>query len=358
MTRKTESKPERELVPGQSEALLRELHLVSRDGKLHADSLRKLKQVNHLARLLKPALEDVLARHPQAQILDAGAGNAYLGFVLYELFLREGEAVLWNVEPRRELVARGEERARKLGYTRMRFLEATLEQAAAPEKSPAAQPATTTSDASAPAPSPLYATAAPDAGTPPAPAPNPIDAAAAPHAETPSASRGEAARSKLPSLPSRLHLVTALHACDTATDDALLIALRRKADHIALVPCCQAEVAAQLKELSAEANRKHAKSPAEPWNALWEHPLHRREAGAQLTNVLRALLLEAHGYAVTVTELTGWEHSLKNELILGRRVGGEHRGAKEKLRALLEASGVRPKIVRDLGMAAPLPAAS
>ncbi len=59
-----------------------------------------------------------------------------------------------------------------------------------------------------------------------------------------------------------------------------------------------------------------------------------------------------------MTELTGWEHSLKNELILGRRVGGEHRGAKEKLRALLEASGVRPKIVRELGLAAPLHAPS
>ena len=130
MTRTTQNRPERELVPGQSEALLRELHLVSRDGKLHADSLRKLKQVNHLAQLLAPALDDVLARHPSAQILDAGAGNAYLGFVLYELFLKAGEALLWNVEPRADLIARGEERAKKLGYSRMRFVGATLEQAA------------------------------------------------------------------------------------------------------------------------------------------------------------------------------------------------------------------------------------
>ena len=47
-------------------------------------------------------------------------------------------------------------------------------------------------------------------------------------------------------LPERLHLVTALHACDTATDDALLLAIRRNADHVAVVPCCQAEVARQL----------------------------------------------------------------------------------------------------------------
>ena len=324
MTRTTQNRPERELVPGQSEALLRELHLVSRDGKLHADSLRKLKQVNHLAQLLAPALDDVLARHPSAQILDAGAGNAYLGFVLYELFLKAGEALLWNVEPRADLIARGEERAKKLGYSRMRFVGATLEQAA---QTRAAAPVAALESAATSVP---VAIVLPPGQVAPPPAPTPPAAQA-------------------PLLPERLHLVTALHACDTATDDALLLALRRKADHVALVPCCQAEVAAQLKSLSAEANRSHQPLPAGPWSALWEHPLHRREFGAQLTNVLRSLVLEAHGYAVTVTELTGWEHSMKNELLLGRRVGGDTRVAKEKLKQLLAQTGVRPKIVRELG---------
>jgi len=335
--RKTENKPQRELAPGQSEALLRELHLVSRDGKLHADSLRKLKQVNHLARLIAPAIEDVLARHPKAQILDAGAGNAYLGFVLYELFLKQNEAELWSVEPRADLVANGVARAKKLGFTRMHFVAETLEQAATPKVVIAEPPSG-------------IATAGEGAAAPIAEAPTaPINDAAvatiggnsaAPVAAPPSAD----------ALPERLHLVTALHACDTATDDALLLALRRKADHIALVPCCQAEVAAQLKDRSAEAHRTHALEPASPWNALWQHPIHRREFGTQLTNAMRALVLEAHGYQVTVTELTGWEHSLKNELILARRVGGEHRGAKQKLRELLEATGVRPKIVQALGL--------
>src|SRR3954465_2920474 len=97
-----------ELLPGQSVELLRELHLVGRDGALHADSLRKLKQVNHLAELLEPALRDVLERHPQPGLVDAGAGNAYLGFVVYELFLKEHEsAVSYSVEPRADLVERG-----------------------------------------------------------------------------------------------------------------------------------------------------------------------------------------------------------------------------------------------------------
>jgi hypothetical protein len=57
-----------------------------------------------------------------------------------------------------------------------------------------------------------------------------------------------------------------------------------------------------------------------PLAEIWRHPLHTREFGSQITNVLRCLQLEAHGYQVTVTELVGWEHSMKNELILARRM--------------------------------------
>src|SRR4029077_16873137 len=88
----------RELLPGQSVELLKELHLVGRDGALQADSLRKLKQGNHLVQLVEPALRDVLERYPNPVIVDAGAGNAYLGFILYELFLRETSSVVYSVE--------------------------------------------------------------------------------------------------------------------------------------------------------------------------------------------------------------------------------------------------------------------
>ncbi|MBL8939142.1 MAG: SAM-dependent methyltransferase [Archangium sp.] len=141
-------------------------------------------------------------------------------------------------------------------------------------------------------------------------------------------------------LPERVHVLTALHACDTATDDAIIQAIRHKADHVALVPCCQAEVAQQLKEARA-AVRPEMRS-------LFAHAWHRREFGSHLTNVIRALLLESFGYQVTVTELAGWEHSLKNELILGRRVHKENREARARLDQLLLSTGVRPKAVRAL----------
>jgi hypothetical protein len=104
-----------ELAPGQSAALLKELHLLTREGDLNADSLRKLKQVNHLVRLLAPAVEDVLARFGDPVLIDCGAGKGYLGFILHELFLGPaGKGTVVSVEARAEH-ARCEERARRLG---------------------------------------------------------------------------------------------------------------------------------------------------------------------------------------------------------------------------------------------------
>ena len=120
-------------------------------------------------------------------------------------------------------------------------------------------------------------------------------------------------------LPERIDVVTALHACDTATDDAIAFGLAKQARFMALVPCCQAEVAACLRQTKALALSRT------PLSELWRHPLHTREMGSQLTNVLRCLYLEAMGYQVTVTELVGWEHSMKNELIIARLSPQEER---------------------------------
>src|SRR4029079_16471911 len=105
------------------------------------------------------------------------------------------------------------------------------------------------------------------------------------------------------------------------------MAIERGAERVPVVPCCRAGVAPKLE----------AARPADPAiAALFAHPLHRRELGSHLTNVIRGLVLEAHGYKVTVTELVGWEHSAKNELILGKRVHRYDAAARAQLRALLE----------------------
>jgi hypothetical protein len=73
---------------------------------------------------------------------------------------------------------------------------------------------------------------------------------------------------------------------------------------------------------------------------LWRRPLHTREMGSQLTNVLRCLYLEAMGFTVTVTELVGWEHSMKNELILARHTGRASASAAARLVELLQVFGL------------------
>lgn len=135
-------------------------------------------------------------------------------------------------------------------------------------------------------------------------------------------------------LPAQVAMVTALHACDTATDEAIDFALRRQAHAVVLVPCCQAEVAARLRQ------HKALSLSRTPLAELWRHPLHTREIGSQITNVLRCLYLEACGYQVSVTELVGWEHSLKNELIIARYTGHKKRSAAQRLQALLQEFGL------------------
>ena len=256
---------------GMSIELLKDLHLLTRDGQLNADARRKLKQIRHLVGLLRPALDDALARHTSPAIVDCGAGKSYLGALLYELVLGPaGRGTLTAIEARPELSAQAASRAARFGQDRFQVATGYIATSAEHE---------------------------------------------------------------------RPNLVTALHACDTATDDALVLAIAQGADHVAVVPCCQAEVARQLE-------RARPSDPAVA--ALFAHPLHRRELGSHLTNVVRGLALEAHGYKVTVTELVGWEHSAKNELILGKRVNRFNSDARATLRAVLERFSIEPAIITGL----------
>ena len=277
-----------ELRPGQSIELLKELHILTREGKLNQDTRRKLKQVYHLVQFIEPLLAGVLKAQGDVTLADHGAGKSYLGFILYDLFFKD-KSVGWvtGVETRAELVERSQALAQRLGFDRMRFLATTVQEALT-------------------------------------------------H----------------PDLPPSIDVVTALHACDTATDDAIAFGLVKQAKHMVLVPCCQAEVAAVMKRSKA------LNLARTPLAELWRHPLHTREFGSQITNVLRCLQLEASGYSVTVTELVGWEHSMKNELILASRNGPGQRAqqahAAERLERVLQELGLQA-LTERFG-AAPAPA--
>ena len=278
-----------DLRPGQSIELLKELHILTREGKLNQDSRRKLKQVLHLFQFIEKILKelseedaakssnvaagkpaDVHASHMGLTLADHGAGKSYLGFIVYDLFFKAlSQGHIYGIETRAELVEASRALAQRLDFKRMVFLNTSV-----------------------------------------------------------------AESSQSDQMPAQIDVVTALHACDTATDDAIAFGLLKKARAMVLVPCCQAEVAAKLRQ------NKALNLSRTPLAELWRHPLHTREIGSQLTNVLRCLYLESKGYTVTVTELVGWEHSMKNELILARYTGRPKAGAADRLQALLTEFGL------------------
>lgn len=269
-----------DLRPGQSLELLKELHILTRDGKINQDSRRKLKQVYHLFNFIEPLLAGLSTDGHAPSLADHGAGKSYLGFILYDLYFKaRGQGHIYGIETRSELVERSRALARQLGFARMSFLNLSVAESA--------------------------------------------DAA---------------------ELPVQVDVVTALHACDTATDDAIAFGLQKRARAMVLVPCCQAEMAACLRQ------GKALQLSRTPLAELWRHPLHTRELGSQVTNVLRCLHLEASGYQVTVTELVGWEHSMKNELIIARYTGQKKRSAAERLRAILREMGLEQAMSARFGL--------
>ena len=114
---------EAELRPGQSIELLKELHILTREGKLNQDSRRKLKQVYHLYQFIEKLLLELPTAGEGATLADHGAGKSYLGFIVYDLFfknLKSGH--IYGVESRPELVQKSRALAAQLGFTRMSFL--------------------------------------------------------------------------------------------------------------------------------------------------------------------------------------------------------------------------------------------
>src|SRR5688572_15471362 len=174
-----------EIRPGQSIELLKALHILTRDGRMNQDSRRKLKQVYHLYQFIEPLLQQVIDDHSSVQVADIGAGKSYLGFILYDLFFKS-----------------------RADDSHIYGIEVRRELV---EKS-----ATLARELGCSRMSFLNSAVA--------------DALATEQ------------------LPATLDLVTALHACDTATDDAIRFALTKRARFIVLAPCCQAEIAAVLRK--------------------------------------------------------------------------------------------------------------
>jgi SAM-dependent methyltransferase len=238
---------DRPLRPDRSAELLRVIGIMNADGSISAKHAKKYKQVNHFVEICRPIWDTIDASRGDEplRILDLASGNGYLTFVMAEaLRLRETPARIHGVDVRDDVVARCIERSAALGWPHVTFARGSIESA---------------TDSSS------------HLGGPP-------------------------------------DLVVALHACDTATDDALALAIRSGAGAILAAPCCQHELAKQLPDDGTTAP-----------SAMLRHGLFRQEHAALLTDALRVEMLEACGYTVDLLEFVHGSHTPKNLLIRARR---------------------------------------
>ena len=276
------------VLPTTAPSLLRSLGLLNQDGSMSADSTRKFIQVNHLLAQFRPHFETLNKQIKPVRVLDAGCGSSFLTFLLAWAYkeLWQHPALLYGVDSNAKLIAKNQKTAELMGCAEtLRFVTSSL-----------------------------------------------VDFD---WAKMIAADKTESAES--PSEPVdpktlRPHAVLALHACDTATDDAIALGIKLKADFIAVAPCCQAELAKTWKSFADQ-------KVAHPMQSAFHNPHLRREIAAHMTDLLRVLILRGHGYEVTTTEFTMSHATPKNTLIMATRRGNYHTESQKEYADLVAALG-------------------
>ncbi|MBI5485766.1 MAG: SAM-dependent methyltransferase [Deltaproteobacteria bacterium] len=248
--------------PWEAAPLLRALRLLRGDASMAPDAVRKYMQVSHMAGLLEPALRGLAGRFSPLRVLDAGCGSSYLSLLLGWCARNRWErpVEILGVDRDPVVIRRCRRSASAAGLEDLvRFDVAELGSLDVPE---------------------AWARAF-----------------------------GRASGGR-----PLVHVLVALHACDTASDDALALGVSWGAELIAAAPCCQAELAREWGALSDAGARG-------PFAPVWRSGHLRREAGATMTDALRTLLLRGCGYDVTAMEFVASGHTPKNTLLRAIRVG-------------------------------------
>ncbi len=259
--------------------LLRSLRLLKGDGSMSRDGVRKTMQINHMVSLLEPVLQELIRDHSPVRILDVACGNSYLTLALAWCFEHRWHhpAHILGVDRNPGVVHKSRGRAGDAGLERtLRFEAAPLEELDAPS---------------------VWAAAFDE------------DVGA-----------GD------------VHALVALHACDTATDEAIALGVRLEAGFIGAVPCCHGELARAWERLDGQG------IPGD-LAPLWASNHLRREAAATMTDALRMLLLRGRGYRTTAMEFVSSSHTPKNTLLRARLGDVDRDAASSDYRSLRSAAG-------------------
>ncbi len=139
---------------------------------------------------------------------------------------------------------------------------------------------------------------------------------------------------------SEINLVISLHACDTATDEAMALAVRNNVTSMVMVPCCHREMLSQYSY--------------EPFSSILKHGILKARIADALTDGMRALLLEAYGYKVSVIEYISPLETPKNLMIRAERKHPgqsmiQNKEAMDEYQGLKSLLNVKPSLERLLG---------
>jgi SAM-dependent methyltransferase len=277
------------LLPAEAPELLRALGILHRDASMPPPQRRKFFQINHLVAMLGPSLRELVAARspaldpsalPPIRIVDAACGRSYLTLLLAHAIPRlHGVPVeVLGVDRDPDVIA---ESARR---TRAAALSASVRHHASR-----------------------------------------LDALDV----------REAFRDAFSlEAPPHIDAVVALHACDTATDDAIVLGVSLGATLLALAPCCQAELA---RAWGAMAERPTA--PLDAFAPIRRTPHLRREVASLITDTLRQLLLRSVGYDCWALELVPTEHTPKNLMLRAMNRRAPDAAARAEHDALVASTG-------------------
>ncbi len=134
------------------------------------------------------------------------------------------------------------------------------------------------------------------------------------------------------------NIVIALHACDTATDDALAAAISWNSSFVLVAPCCQHDLQEQMS---------HSPSP-DAYDILVRHNIVRERLGDLLTDTIRADILASLGWRSDVVEFVDNDHTAKNLMIRATRTGQPQPDAAERVRRITQAWSITPALTRLL----------
>ncbi len=247
---------------GPASDLLREIGILSQNGKIKNDMIRKYNQIDHFVALIKDLLEE-MDEEEELTVLDCGCGKSYLSFVLnyYLTEVMKKKCHFIGLDYSAGVIESSKKMAQALKYRNMTFYQEDIKN---------------------------Y-------------------------------------------IPDRdIHLVISLHACDTATDMALALGIRCNSKAIVSVPCCQKEIL----------NQYHY----EPLQPILKHGILKARMADILTDGLRALLLEAKGYRVSIVEYISPLETPKNLLLRAIKTGYGDSRAMEEYQRLKSTLGVSPSL--------------